>query len=353
MPKPRSALAAGAGFAIIAALSFGLTAPIIARAGRGVGALSTAALLYAGACVSALALGRLSRSSGARLQRQHLGRLMAIAVLGAGVAPTLLAWGLQRVGAIKGSLLLNLEAAFTVALASAIHHEPIGRRVLLALALIGLGGVALTGQAVLDTASSWSLLGTTALVGATFAWALDNTLMRPLADYDPIAVVAAKGALGVLLTAGLARLQSAPLPPLGPALTIFACGATGFGLSLRLYLLAQRRLGVARTGSIFAIAPFVGAATAWVLGDAPPGAWALVATVLFAAGITLHLTERHAHAHIHLAVEHDHPHRHDDGHHDHLHAPPFSGEHSHRHAHPRLDHDHPHVPDLHHAHAHA
>ena len=46
-----------------------------------------------------------------------------------------------------------------------------------------------------------------------------------------------------------------------------AIGASGYGLSLRLYLLAQRAFGAARTGSVFAFAPFIGAALAIALGD--------------------------------------------------------------------------------------
>ena len=91
MPGKRSPIAGGAALAVLAALSFGVTTPIVERAGRGLGAFSTAALLYAGACLSAFALARFSRSSGAPLRSAHVGRLLAIAFIGAGVAPTLLA----------------------------------------------------------------------------------------------------------------------------------------------------------------------------------------------------------------------------------------------------------------------
>jgi drug/metabolite transporter (DMT)-like permease len=346
----RSPIASGAALAVFAALSFGVTTPLVERAGRGLGPLSTAALLYAGACLSAFALGRLSRSSGAPLRRAHIGRLLAIAVVGAGVAPTLLAWGLQRAGATTGSLMLNLEAVFTVVLAWALYREPIGRRVLGALGLMALGGVALT----LDAASSagWSALGALAIAGATAAWALDNTLTRSLAEQDPVVVVASKGALGALLTGAAALAFDEPRPALWAALTLLACGATGYGLSLRLYLLAQRRIGAARTGSIFAIAPFIGAALAWALGDKSLGAWTIASAALFGAGVALHVTERHRHAHAHPEVEHEHAHRHDDEHHAHAHEPHVVGEHAHVHRHEHVEHDHDHAPDVHHEHVH-
>lgn len=347
-----SPIARGALLAVLAALSFGASTPVVAWFGRGVGAFSTAALLYAGACLSAFALGRLAPSSGAPLGKSQVGRLVAVAFVGAGVAPTLLAWGLQRAGAMTGSLLLNLEAVFTVVLAWAMYREPLGRRVLAALGLMALGGVLLTLDGRGENSATWSALGAIAIAGATLAWALDNTLSRGLAEQDPVRIVAGKGAMGAALTLGAALAIGEPRPAFVPALALLACGATGYGLSLRLYLLAQRRIGAARTGSIFALAPFVGAALSWSLGHRSLSAWTLGSALLFAAGVLLHATERHRHRHAHPEVTHDHAHRHDDGHHDHVHDPPFVGEHAHPHRHRYVEHDHEHAPDVHHEHVH-
>jgi drug/metabolite transporter (DMT)-like permease len=190
-----------------------------------------------------------------------------------------------------------------------------------------------------------------AIAGATLGWALDNTLSRALAEHDPVVVVAGKGALGALLTAAVAFAVGAPRPDkMGPVLVLCLCGATGYGLSLRLYLLAQRHIGAARTASIFALAPFIGAALGWVLQQTWPTPWSLLAAACFGLGVFLHATERHRHPHAHPRLEHEHPHRHDDGHHEHLHDPPFTGEHSHPHRHEPVEHEHDHLPDAHHEH---
>ena len=342
-------MAAGTLLAALAAACFGATTPILASAGATVGPLTSAALLYAGAAASSLVF-RPREPEGAPLTRAHVPRLALVALFGAALAPTLLAWGLQRAGATTGSLLLNLEAVFTVALAALVHREPIGRRVALASALMALGGAALTLGATSD--ERFGAAGALAIVGATAAWALDNTLTRPLAELDPSRVVSAKGTFGALCTGLLAVTFGEALPPDRAIATLLACGATGYGLSLRLYLLAQRRIGAARTGSIFALAPFVGALLAWALGDPSPTLATLVAAAFFALGVTLHATEDHGHAHVHPATEHEHAHRHDDGHHDHAHDPPVFGEHTHPHRHERMEHEHAHGPDLHHDHEH-
>ena len=143
-----------------------------------------------------------------------------------------------------------------------------------------------------------------------------------------------------------------PFPRFRATLALLACGATGFGLSLRFYLLAQRRIGAGRTGSVFALAPFVGVGAAWALGDRSGNLVTVLSGGFFGFGVYLHLTEAHGHQHTHTPLEHEHVHRHDDGHHDHPHAPPVEGEHSHAHRHDRRSHDHPHAPDLHHRHEH-
>src|SRR5690606_2211078 len=122
--------------------------------------------------------------------------------------PTLLAWGLQRSGATIGALLLNLEAVFTVLLARAFLREPIGSRVALAVTAMAAGGIALTLDAWSDT--SGGLLGVLAVAAAPAAWATDNVLTRPLAERDPMEVVASKGGVGALVTVTAALIVGEP-----------------------------------------------------------------------------------------------------------------------------------------------
>ena len=342
-----SAVGRGVTLAAIAAVAFGATTPLIAR--YGVGPFTTAALLYAGAAIMALVLLATSRRRGPALVRGDVPRVVAVAVIGAAIAPALLAWGLQQTGGLVGSLLLNLEAVFTVMLARAVYREPVGRRVAVAvMAMVG-GGAALAIDASAST--GWTLLGATAIVGATACWALDNTLTRPLAEREPLAVVAAKASLGTALTVVAALIAGEPRPDATAIVVLALCGATGYGLSLRLYLVAQRQIGTGRTGSVFALAPFVGAIVAVGIGDRIASGWTVGAASLFVLGVYLHVSEHHAHPHVHAAVDHDHLHRHDDEHHsDHSHDPPFVGEHSHAHHHDALEHEHEHAPDLHHDH---
>jgi drug/metabolite transporter (DMT)-like permease len=89
-------------------------------------------------------------------------------------------------------------------------------------------------------------------------------------------------------------------------------GLLGYGVSLVLFVLALRGLGSARAGAYFSTAPFLGAAIAIAAfhEPIPSGFW--WSALLMAAGVALHLTERHAHEHRHDALRHAHSHVHDE-----------------------------------------
>ncbi|QTN21152.1 EamA family transporter [Rhizobacter sp. AJA081-3] len=336
-------------FALLAATLFGVSTPLVQRFGAGLGAFTTAALLYAGAAVVG-AFSRRHIDREARVVRSDLPRLLAMAGFGAVIGPVALAWGLQHTSGTSASLMLTLEALFTAVLAWRLYRESMDRRVWVAMALLLAGGMVLVlDQGRAGGAHLWGLL---AVLLATAAWGVDNTLSRALADRDPGQVVMAKGGLGAAATTAMALALGEPLPSLAAALALFAIGATGYGLSLRFYLLAQRAFGAARTGSVFAFAPFIGAAFAVGLGDRSASGMMALGSLLMLAGVVLHLAESHGHEHDHEPLEHEHAHRHDDSHHGHLHEPMPVGEHSHRHRHHPLRHVHTHVPDAHHSHHH-
>lgn len=336
--------------ALLSAAAFGVTVPLLGWAGAGVGPLTTAALLYFGAALSAFLQAPLAREAGAPLTKRELPALLLMALAGAAVAPTALAWGLQRTGPVTGGLLLNLEAVWSVVLAGLVFREHLGRRVFLALALMTFGGVALSLTAA--GSATFSGAGVAAVVLATVGWAIDNTASRRLSEVRPLLVVAAKGGLGALLTLSLAALSKEPPPEGWRAAALLAAGATGYGLGLRIYLLAQRRIGAARTASVFSLAPFIGAGLGLLLEPARLSWNVALAGVLFGAGVIVHASEGHEHSHRHPAMEHDHAHRHDDGHHTHAHAEPVVGEHAHPHSHEAIDHVHAHGEDVHHRHVH-
>jgi drug/metabolite transporter (DMT)-like permease len=357
---PQTQLSRGVALAAGAAVLFGITAPLLQRASAGLSSLVSGCLLYLGAGLGAVVLLAAQRRGPVPALWGGRGflRLGLVAVVGAVIAPVLLVLGLRHTDAATASLLLALEAPVTLLLARLLLREHLGRRVLIAAACILGGGLLLAltagggGDAAPGNGMTSAATGAILIFAACTAWAADNLLSRALADEDPVGVVAGKGLLGALVSGLAVAALGQSLPGAARAAALLAIGAFGFGVSLQLYLRAQTLVGAGRTASVFATAPFVGAAVALALGSPWPGWTFPVAAILMMVGVGLHVSERHQHMHTHEALEHEHMHSHDDGHHGHTHDVAPAGPHSHPHRHDPITHQHEHSEDLHHRHSH-
>jgi len=159
--------------------------------------------------------------------------------------------------------------------------------------------------------------------------------------------------LVLALTLGASTL-GASLPALPVVASVALIGFLGYGVSLVMFVLALRHLGTARSGAYFSTAPFIGALLAVAMFSEPVTAALVVAGILMAIGLWLHLTESHGHEHAHETLEHEHRHVHDAHHqHDHAHGTVVTEPHSHWHRHAPMVHRHAHFPDLHHRHGHS
>lgn len=344
----------GIAYALFGAALFGASTPIAKLLVGEIGPLMLAGLLYAG---SGLGLGAwllLRRWMRPAIARPKLAatdyKWLAGAIVSGGViGPVLLMLGLAAASASSTSLLLNLEAVFTALLAWFVFRENFDRRVALGMALIVCGGVWLSWPSREISTSLPAL----AVAGACLCWALDNNLTRKISAGDPVRIACIKGLAAGAVNLCASVALGAARPASGSALAAAAVGFLGYGVSLALFVVALRLLGAARTGAYFATAPFIGAAASFaVLGERPDAPF-WIAAVLIAAGVALHLSERHRHLHRHDALAHEHSHAHDE-HHRHEHDFAWDGTepHSHEHDHVPMTHSHEHYPDIHHRHGH-
>ncbi len=341
--------------ALAAAALFGASTPAAKALGVELHPFALAGLLYAGSGVGlatwlfARKLLR-KRSVTTGLVGADVPWLAGSVLTGGVIAPGLLMLGLAATPATVASLLLNLESVFTALIAWFVFRENFDTRIAIGMALVTAGGVVLSMAPGGFQAVDLSALLVSA---ACLFWALDNNLTRKISGGDPIAIAAIKGGVAGATNLGLAAVVGAAWPHAGTALAAMAVGFAGYGFSLVLFVVALRGLGAARTGAYFSTAPFAGVALAMGALGEPAGAGFWLAASLMAAGVWLHVSERHEHTHTHDPIEHLHAHTHDE-HHTHAHAFEWTrGEtHSHLHTHARLTHRHPHFPDIHHRHEH-
>ena len=348
---------AGVGYAFLAAVSFGASTPFAKTLVDAISPVMLAALLYLGSgiglltwfCMRAL-VSDPDQAAIPRLSRADL-RWLGGAILFGGIAgPVLLMLGLSRTPASAASLLLNMEGVLTSLLAWFVFRENFDRRIFLGMALIVAGGVVLGWEQRPEFGVPWGAL---AIVAACLCWAIDNNFTRKISASDAVQIAGVKGLAAGVVNLAIALSLGSSLPAWSGMLSAAVIGFCGYGLSLVFFVLALRNLGAARTGAYFSAAPFVGAAISLLMLREAPGSGFWVASALMAAGIWLHLTERHAHKHAHTAMRHGHAHVHDE-HHQHQHDFAWDGRepHTHAHDHEPLTHSHAHAPDIHHQHRH-
>jgi drug/metabolite transporter (DMT)-like permease len=342
-------------YAALAAVLFGAATPA-AKALLGLtGPQLLAGMLYLGSGCGLLVLwlvrNWVRRASSPSLKRRDLPWLAGSTVVGGIVAPVLLMQGLQRTDASSASLLLNVESVATAVVAWSFFKEHAHRNAILGMLAIIAGAVVLSWSGNVEM-RSW--LGPALIAVACVAWGLDNNFTSRISANDPVQIASVKGlAAGAVNTALAIGVGHEHIGALWVVLAVGVVGFLGYGSSIVMYIVSLRHVGAARTGAIFATAPFIGAALALAAGSGTLDLRFAIAGICMGVGVGLHLLERHEHAHTHEWIEHEHVHRHDE-HHQHAHLPEQNERepHSHPHVHDALTHTHPHLPDIHHRHAH-
>ncbi|UAJ80088.1 EamA family transporter [Leifsonia sp. ZF2019] len=341
----------GVQVALISALLFGAGTPLAKLLlADNVSPILLAGLLYTGSGIG-LGLYRLIRRPGrVRIARNEIAPLVGAVFFGGIAGPVLLMVGLANMPASGASLLLNAEGVFMAVLAWFVFKENFDRRIALGMIAIVAGAIVLSVPSGANFGSPWPSL---AILAACLCWGLDNNLTRKVALNDATWLAAVKGGVAGPVNLILAFALGAQLPGAFNIAAAMLVGLVAYGISLVLFIVGMRHVGTARAGAYYSVAPFFGALLALALGE--PLTWpVIVAALLMAIGVWLHLTEVHEHEHTHEPITHEHWHVHDE-HHQHMHEPvqevADGVRHKHVHTHEPITHSHPHYPDAHHRHS--
>src|SRR5262249_48657216 len=184
---------------------------------------------------------------------------------------------------VAGSLLLNLEAVFTMGLAVVAFRERLTGLEFFGALLVVSGAVVLTYRT-----GAWEAdaAGSLAIAAACFSWALDNNFTRQISARSPLQIVQVKtlsAGLGNVVLAAIAGDRSTA--SIVPAALLL--GFVSYGLSIVLDVYALRYVGAAREAAFFAVAPFAGALAAVPLLHERLSRRDYVAGVLMLCGIFL------------------------------------------------------------------
>ncbi len=354
------------GMALAAALLYGISSPASKLLLEEIPPTLMAALLYLGAGMGMSAVNHLlfreDKQKEAKLSQKDIPYTVGMIVLDI-AAPVFLMLGLTLTSSANAALLNNFEIVATALIAFMIFKEAIGRRMWLAITLITISSIVLT---VKDMGSLSFTPGSVFVLMACVCWGIENNCTRMLSMKNPLQIVIIKGfgsGAGSLLISIADGQYSRNVIYIGLTLLL---GFVAYGMSICLYIFAQRTLGAARTSAFYATAPFIGVVVSFLVFREGITVSFLAALVIMLAGTYFAVSEYHIHEHSHQQITHEHKHSHgsaqydnEDGqhlngdeHHLHRHSPVFIGEHSHEHTHEAVTHSHVHTPDIHHNHKH-
>lgn len=341
-------------FVVISAFLYGLSQPLAKLLLNDITPVAMAGLLYAGSFAGLSLFSLIPGTTGSKkyvpVSRKDLPYLAGSVISGGILAPICMMLGLSYVSGFTASLFGNLEAVATALIAYLFFKENTGKRLWIALTLMTAAVILLAwdpGQ------GKFAVTGPIFLLLGMICWGIDNNVTCVISDKDPIFIARVKSIVSGLISITIAVVVlGAKIRPDIMLVYALTLGAFSYGASLVFFIKSLEKLGSARTGALFSVAPFVGAIGSLIILKDWPGWTMFPAAGLMAGGAWLILNESHSHFHCHESVTHVHQHNHDDLHHTHCHDELAPEPHAHEHTHPDENHEHAHTPDSHHRHGH-
>jgi drug/metabolite transporter (DMT)-like permease len=253
-------------WAILAAALYAISSPVSKILLNKVPPTMMAALLYLGAGFGMSIIGLCRYKAGKlkkemRLTKKELPFTIGMIVLDI-LAPILLMIGLTMTTPANVSLLNNFEIVATSFIALFIFKESISKRLWIAIILIVIASIILS---VEDISSMSFSLGSIFVLLASVCWGFENNCTRMLSVKDPLQVVIVKGfgsGLGSLIISFFIKETSTNAVYIIGTLLL---GFVAYGLSIYLYVYAQRELGAAKTSAYYAVAPFIGVVLSFII----------------------------------------------------------------------------------------
>lgn len=251
-------------YALLAAVFYAINTPLSKLLLDHVSSTMMAAFLYLGAGVGVgllYAFHWKKEEKTERLGKKDLPYTIGMIVLDI-LAPIFLMLGIEYGTAASASLLGNFEIVATTLIAYAVFKEAVSKRLWAAILLITLSSIMLSFEG--DGAFQFSY-GSLFVLLATGCWGLENNCTRSIADKSTYEIVVLKGIFSGGGAFVIARLTGEKTPAPEYIVLAMLLGFVAYGLSIFLYIRAQRDLGAAKTSAYYAVAPFVGAFLSLIL----------------------------------------------------------------------------------------
>ena len=250
------------------------------------------------------------------------------------MAPIFLMIGINIGSVSNASLLGNFEIVATTLIALLIFKEKVTSKLWIAIGFITVSSIVLS---IEGSVSFQFSLGSLFVILATCCWGLENNCTRKISDKRTYEIVLLKGFFSGGCAFIVALILGERIPEIKYIIIALLLGFVAYGLSIFMYIRAQRDLGAAKTSAYYAVAPFVGTFLAFIVNGEKLTLTYFIGLVFMIIGSMFivydTMVKYHIHSHSHTIV-----HTHDGITHTHV----VVHEHGHRHFTSEEIHDHKH-----------
>lgn len=312
-------------FAVLAAVFYAINVPFSKQLLQDVPPTFMASFLYFGAGIGVGIMYLFhwnSEKREERLTRDNLPYTIGMVLLDI-LAPIFLMFGVSIGSSANASLLGNFEIVATTLIALLLFKESVSKKLWTAILFITISSIILSFE---GSGSFHFSLGSLFVLLATICWGMENNCTRKISKKSTYQIVTIKGLCCGLGSFVVASVVGETLPSARYIILAMLLGFVAYGLSIFLYIRAQRDLGAAKTSAYYAVAPFVGTFLAFIINGEQLsvayliGLFFMIIGTLFVVADTL--VKNHSHLHTHLIT-----HTHDGSTHTHV----ITHEHGHEH----------------------
>ena len=279
---------AGILLAVLAAALYALSSPLSKLLLEEMPSTLMAGFLYLGA---GLGMGVIAFFRGLRrtktaekpLTREELPYTVAMIVLDI-AAPVCLLFGLRTTTAANAALLNNFEIVATAVVALMVFGEKISPRLWAGILFVTLSCAILSFE---DLSSLQFSPGSVLILAACVFWGFENNCTRKISSKDPMQIVLLKGVFSGVGSLAIGLILGERITVLWSVFAVLGVGLVSYGMSIFLYVHAQRLLGAARTSAYYAVAPFIGTILSLAIFRQMPQYPYFIALALMAVGAWL------------------------------------------------------------------
>lgn len=281
----------GIAIALLAAVCYSISSPLSKLILNYLSPTLMAGFLYLGAgiCMLFIYLFRLvykkKIKKEKKLTKKDLPYVFGMVILDI-AAPILMMFGLSTTSAANASLLNNFEIVMTSLIALLFFKEKISPRLWLGIGAITISCVILTFESY--EALNFNL-GSILILLAALCWGAENNCTKKISSSDPLEIVFIKGlcsGTGSIII-GLCIGERIELANIWSVFVTLGVGLIAYGLSIFLYIYAQRFIGAAKTSAYYAINPFIAAIFSLIIFLEIPNWQFVLAIFIMAVGAWL------------------------------------------------------------------